>query len=92
VVTVLTKEPTETIVEAVVLVPAIEMPVAAVTVPASTTAELALDVLLITTEPALAVMVPVAVLLTPGLFVAVVLLEVAVKVMLPVVDVNEEVR
>jgi hypothetical protein len=91
-VTVLTKEPTETIVEAVVPFPVIEIPVAALMVPASTTAELALDVLLIVTEPAIAVMVPVAVLLTPGLLVAVVLLDVAVKVMLPVVDVNEEVR
>jgi hypothetical protein len=82
----------DVIVVAVVAVPLMVMPAFAVMAPASTTAELALDELLIVTEPAIAVMVPVAVLLTPALLVALVLVDTAVRLIFPVVEVNADVR
>jgi hypothetical protein len=60
--------------------------------PASTTAELAFELLLIVMLPELAVKVPVEVELTPGLVVADVLVEVAVSVISPVAELNNELR
>ena len=83
--------PNETMVEAVVDVPVIEILLADIA-PSSDTAVLAFDVLVTVIAPALAVRVPLAFALTPGLRVALVLVELAVKVILPVVEVKAEVK
>ena len=60
------------------------------TAPASTTAELAFELLLMVMVPALAVNLPAETLLTPGLLVAEALVDVAVKFILPLVEVKAE--
>ena len=83
--------PSDTIVEAVVAVPVITMRLAEIA-PASTTAELAFELLLIVMVPAFAVSVPVDKLLIPGLLVALVMVDDAVKLILPLVEVKAELR
>ena len=81
--------PKETTVGAVVAVPVMAMRLAE-TAPASTTAELAFELLLMVMVPALAVNLPAETLLTPGLLVAEALVDVAVKFILPLVEVKAE--
>ena len=83
--------PRETIVDAVVPVPVIDMLLAEIA-PARSTAMLALEVLLIVIEPELAVIVPVLLLFTPGLVVDAELVEVAVRLIFPVVEVSAELK
>ena len=83
--------PKETMVDAVVDVPVIEILFADIA-PISDTAVLAFDALVTVIAPALAVRVPFALVLTPGFRVALVLVELAVRVMLPAVEVKAEVK
>ena len=89
---VIAKAPNETMVAAVVPVPLMVIPLAAVTFPARATAELAFALLLIVTDPAVAVIVPVDVPLIPALVVALELVDAADKVILPIVDVMVDVK
>ena len=82
--------PKDTMVDAVVEVPVMEIFLAD-NAPGRETAVLAKELLLMLIDPLLAVRVPLTVPLTPALLVAVVLVDVAVKLMLPVVEVNAEV-